>query len=52
MVEKIRKIRSRDFNITKIGNKSYGIDHVTGSVINIYYTVVETIGNSCNVCVI
>ncbi len=37
MVEKIRKIRSRDFNITKVGNKSYGgIDHITGNVINIY----------------
>ena len=35
-VEKIRKIRSRDFNITKVGNKSYGIDHITGNVINIY----------------
>ncbi len=36
-VEKIRKIRSRDLNyITKVWNKSYGIDHITGNVMNIY----------------
>ena len=35
-VEKIRKIRSYDFNITKAGNKFYSIDHITANVINIY----------------
>ncbi len=35
-VEKIRKIRSFDFYITKVGNKFYGIDHITANVINIY----------------
>ncbi len=35
-VEKIRKILSFDFNITKVGNKFYGIDHITTNVINIY----------------
>ncbi len=37
--EKIRKIRSNDFNITKAENKLYGIDHITANVINIYYRI-------------
>ena len=37
MVEKIRKIRSFDFNITKVGNKFYGKVHFTAKVINIHY---------------
>ena len=32
----IRKIQTYDFNITKVGNKYYGIDHITANVINIY----------------
>ncbi len=35
-VKKIRKILSFDFNITKVGNKFYGIDHIIANVINIY----------------
>ncbi len=34
-VEKIRKIRSYDFNITKVGNKFYGVDHITANEKNI-----------------
>ena len=41
-VEKIKKNRSYDFNITKVGNKFYVIDHITANVINIYYSSANT----------
>ena len=32
----IRKIRSFDFNITKVRNKFYGIDHITANFLHYF----------------
>ncbi len=36
---RIEKIKKFDHVISKVGNKFYGIDHITANVINIYYAI-------------